>query len=275
MATRFAGPRAICALVSVVFLSIVQSAAAAVSASSDTSQLSQQTNHPFMMGGFPITEDVAFSPIAGPWVNHLINGGGSHNSGQDVPITETLTNTGTAAWVGWHEEVRSRTDIPGGPGDEVGFLFRQGSLSVQGDYGSGFVPLVQGADYTLVPTLYSGVPEPGNNSHFEAITIFFAPGRIIESGDRLRINKQIFEVFGDADPWRPEEEALIAQFPIVPEPSGLVIGVIALIAASARSSRRGRRDQPTGDTSRPTDEARPRQPDSFPPQLGARWASHR
>lgn len=205
---------------------VASNAPAAVSASGDTSMPSQDTSHSFAGGGFQITESVAFDPSFGPWIKHLINGPQSHASGANVPIVETLTNTATPAWIGWHEEVRSRTDIPGGPGDEVGFLFDDNSLLVQADYGAGFVLLTLGVDYTVVPTLYSGPPTPGNNFHWEAVSIFFAPGREIAMGNRLQIQKDIFEVFDDADPWRPDEEAIIAQFPIVPEPSALLAGAI-------------------------------------------------
>jgi hypothetical protein len=43
---------------------------------------------------------------------------------------------------------------------------------------------------------------------------------VIANGQRLRIEKQIFEVFGDGDVWRPglENAAVLGQFPTVPEP---------------------------------------------------------
>lgn len=233
MNRRFSA-RAFAAALSLIVIHGSAQSVRAVGASGDTTRPSQETLHPFFAGGFQITENVAFDPAAGPWLKRLINGGQSHNSGQNVPIIETFTNTGTLAWTDWHEEVRSRTQIPGGPGDEPGFLFREGSVSIAADFGGGFVPLADGVDYTLVPTLYSGVPEPGNNFNWEAVSVFFAPNRLIAPGNRLRIEKSIFEVFGDADPWRPQEEAILAQYPTVPEPSSALLAVVGVLVAGFR-----------------------------------------
>src|SRR5262249_48036129 len=151
------------------------------------SKPSQATSYPRMgSGGFQVTETVALDPAFGPWQKSLVNTGpGGVASGVDLPISELLTNVGTQAWSDWHEQVLSRTTI-NNPNDSPGFLFRQGSLTVAANYGSGFVPLTQGVQYTLVTTPYSGPPDPtGNDSNWEAIDIFFQPGFQIAPGNTL------------------------------------------------------------------------------------------
>jgi hypothetical protein len=88
------------------------------------------------------------------------------------------------------------------------------------NYGSGLVPLTAGVDYTLVATPYLNGPA-GDFGNWEAIDIFFAPNRVIATGDVLSIEKDIFEIFGDGDPWRPSEAAEISEFPS-PEPTSLI-----------------------------------------------------
>src|SRR5206468_1166988 len=117
-----------------------------------------------------------------------------------------------------------------------GFLFNPNSLALSANYGGGFIPLAQGVDYTVAPTLYSGPPDPGNNGNWEAIDIFFAPNRVIATGNVLQIQKSIFEVFGDADPWRPAEASVIAEFPS-PEPTGFSFLAPLALAGLARSRR--------------------------------------
>src|SRR5262245_28461212 len=191
------------------------------------------------IGSVPISESVSLDPGAGPWRKNLINNAIGRSSGEDVAIVETLTNVGNITWTDWHEHVVSTTDFGGGV-TGPGFLFRNDSLSLQANYGSGFVNLTQGVDYTVVPTLYSGPSSPPpmtNDGQWQAIDIFFSPGRVIEPGDILRINKSIFEVFLDGDPWRPQETAVIAEYPS-PEPASLAIfGAVTAVAMVRRRPR--------------------------------------
>ncbi|HEY7090717.1 MAG TPA: hypothetical protein VH518_21655 [Tepidisphaeraceae bacterium] len=204
--------------------------------SADTSALIQggQNN-----GAVSISEDVSLDPAAGPWRKNLVNNANSRSSGEDVAIVETLTNVGNITWTDWHEHVVSTTDFGGGI-TGPGFLFRNDSLSLQANYGAGFVNLTQGVDYTVVPTLYSGPSSPPpmtNDGQWQAIDIFFSPARAIKPSDVLRINKSIFEVFLDGDPWRPQETAIIAEYP-TPEPAGLTIfGAVAALAVVRRRPR--------------------------------------
>jgi hypothetical protein len=230
-----------------VVLSLAAARSLAVDASPDITQPITTTS--YFVNGTPssastsITENVASDPASGPWHKNLINNtGNSIASGNNVGVQEILTNTGTPAWTGWNERVVTRTTI-NTPNDSPGFLFRQGSLSLQGDYGSGFVPLTQGPDYTLTPVPYTGPPDPtGNDQGWEAVTISLAPARQILNGQRLQINEQVFEVFLDGNLWAPSEAAELAQYPIaVPEPAGLA--VIAL-AATGMLARRRRVKQP-------------------------------
>jgi len=218
-------------------------AAAVINASDDTSQPSQSTSYDRTggsIGGFAVVEDVALNSAAGPWQTSLVNSAQSGvASGDDLPIVETFTNLGTQSWLRWHEHVASRTTISS-PNDP-GFLFRQGSLAVSADYGAGFVTLTQGVDYTLVAPPFpgpQGMMENGGN--WESIDIIFQPLRQIASGNRLRINKDIFEVFNDSDPWRPAEAAVVSQFPsAVPEPAGgLICVAVALLGAGRGRTER-------------------------------------
>ena len=195
-------------------------------------------------GGVPnvtIVEDVALDFSSGQWLKDLVNATASgFSSGQNRLISEVLTNVGQFAWTGWNEHVVSRTDTGGPPQGSPGFLFDAGSLVLSANYGSGTVPLTQGVDYTITtvdaqPSLGSG---PGPD--WEAITITFAPNRVIEPGDILNIQKDIFEVFGDANIWQQGEAARIGEYPIgVPEPAGVAMMAIATVAGVAR--RRARR----------------------------------
>jgi len=219
-------------------------AMAVVLASGDFSKPSQETSYPLVgtgtgEDGFVITESVEHNLNFGPWQKRLINTRGMGiPSGNDILIRETLTNLGNARWTDWHERVISRTSISQ-QDDSPGFLFTAGSLFVSADYGAGFVNLVQGVDYQRIVTPYSGPPEPGNNGNWEAIDIVFAPNRVIETGDVLRIEKRIFEVFGDANVWMPgmENAAIIGQFPTVPEPGAMMCvasGAMLLVRRRAR-----------------------------------------
>jgi hypothetical protein len=194
------------------------------------------------IGSVSISESVSLDPAAGPWRKNLVNNGIGRGSGEDVAIVETLTNVGNITWTDWHEHVVSTTDFGGGITGK-GFLFRADSLALSADYGAGFVPLTLGVDYTVVPTLYSGPfsPPPMTNvGQWEAIDILFSPGRFIETGDFLRISKSIFEVFLDGDPWRPEETAVVAEYP-TPEPSAVAMCVAAAAVVMLRARARGPR----------------------------------
>jgi hypothetical protein len=212
---------------------------AAISASGDPSMPSQDSSYTITsQPTVQVNENVLLSPSFGPWRTHLVNGPQPWASGQDISVTQTLVNSGTAPWSQWHEEVISTTQIGGGPDPEPGFLFDHTTLTVQANYGSGFVALAQGADYTVVPTVYAGPPAMGNQDNWQAFSIVLAPARAIAVGNTLRIGYGIFEVFGDGDPWRPEEEALLTQFPTaVPEPAA---AMVCAIATAATLLRRGR-----------------------------------
>jgi len=245
MQVRFTAPRTIVRRLlasSFVLLAILASAsvaAAAISVSGDASMPSQDSGYTISpLGSVQVNENVMLSPAFGPWRTHLVNGSQPWASGVDVNVTQTLVNSGTAPWNQWHEEVISTTQIGGGPGPEPGFLFDHTSLSVQANYGSGFIALTQGADYTVVPTVYSGPPAMGNADNWQAFSIVLAPARTIALGNTLRIGYGIFEVFGDGDPWRPEEEALLTQFPTaVPEPAAAMLCAIGTAAALLRRGR--------------------------------------
>jgi hypothetical protein len=214
---------------SLLIVGAARQALAVVGASSDTSKPSQSTSYDIHGGGagtFAVTESVILDGAAGPWLKSLVNSSGSGiSSGSNRGIVETLTNVGAAPWAACHEHVVSRTTV-NQPDDAPGFLFHDKSFVLMADYGSGFVPLTQGTDYTLVPTPYINGPA-GDFGQWEAIDVFFAPARVIETGDVLKIQKDIFEIFGDGDPWRPGEAAVIAEFPS-PEPAGLAIGTWGL-----------------------------------------------
>jgi hypothetical protein len=242
MQVRSTAPRAILrrllasSFVSIAILARASVAAAAISVSGDTSMPSQDSGYtisPF--GSVQVNENVMLSPSFGPWRTHLVNGPQPWASGQDISVTQTYVNLGSAPWGAWHENVISTTQIGGGPDPEPGFLFDHTSLSVQANYGSGFITLAEGVDYTVMPTVYSGPPAMGNPDNWEAFTLRFAPARVIGVGNTLRIGYGIFEVFGDGDPWRPEEEAVLAQFPTaVPEPAAAALCTLAIAAALRR-----------------------------------------
>jgi len=192
-------------------------------------------------GSVSISESVALNPPNGPWQKFITNNAIGRNSGEDVAITETLANIGPIPWTAWHEEVLTTTDFGGGNINK-GFLFRNGSVVVSANYGSGFVPLTQGVDYTLTPTLFTGPPGSGgqtNAGNWAAFDIALSPARTISAGNTLRINTSIFEVFLDGDPWMQNEAAVVAQYP-VPEPAAAVmcasLTVLPLLRRMRRSS---------------------------------------
>jgi hypothetical protein len=231
-----------------------EAAGAVIGASGDLTQPSAPpSSYPVTGGGgggggggpanVSIVEDVALDFAAGPWLKDLVNvTAGGFLSGQNRRISELLTNAGALTWTGWHERIVSRTTVGGGPADNSpGFLFRENSLTLSANYGAGVVPLTQGVDYTIVTT--SGPPGSGNGPDWETITIAFAPNRVIEPGDILHIEKDIFEVFGDANIWMPGEAAQIGEYPIgVPEPGGVMMVAIAGSAVVRRRRRAARAD---------------------------------
>jgi hypothetical protein len=188
--------------------------------------------------GFDIVASLHLDPLAGPWVKSLTNIGPSLSSGTEVFITETLTNDGPIPWTDWHEEIISVANVGGGGGGGTqvpGFLFRNGSVNLQADYGAGFVSLLEGPDYSLQTMDYNGPPVNGNNNNWEAVWIFFEPHAVIETGDTLRIEKRIFEIYGDGNIWQTGESAQIAQYP-TPEPTTALI--IAPLATAVLLRRR-------------------------------------
>jgi hypothetical protein len=212
--------------------------ARAVSASGDLLQPSQSTSNSITA---PILESVAYDTSAGPWLNNMVNDmGHGIASGNNVAIIEELTNSGGATWTAWSESVASRTAIDN-PDDAPGFLISPGTVSVEADLGSGFLTLVSGTDYVLTTTDYSGEPFSGNNGNWEAIRIDLMPSAQIAPGDKLRINKEVFEVFGDGNVWQPDEAAQIAEFPVVPEPGALAILALAAALPLLRVRRHQRR----------------------------------
>jgi hypothetical protein len=212
--------------------------AADISASGNTGNPSTTSNYSVTGPQVVIVENVVLAPpSAGPWLTKLTNdSGGGKPSGLDTTMIELLTNTGTLPWTGWHQKVDTRTTISN-PNDSPGFLFDKIHLQVSGDYGSGFVTLTEGVDYTVSPTLYSGPPDPGNNGQWEAVDILLSPARTIAPGNSLRIDNDIFEVFGDGNGWQPGEVAQVSQYPL-PEPAGATLCLLAGGAAALRRSRR-------------------------------------
>jgi hypothetical protein len=223
-----------------------QQAWGAISASGDNSQPFTTTNHsitgPSGGGGgasVTITEDIILAPSAGPWHKNLINNTtgptsppGMLPSGANVGISETLTNLGGIAWNQWTERVVTRTTISS-PNDAPGYQFNNSTLFVEANYGAGFVPLTNGVQYTVV-----GTPAPGPGfepNGWEAITITLQPGFQINPTNKLRISKDIFEVFGDGNIWLSGEAAEIAQFPgAIPEPASLALMSIAALSLLRR-----------------------------------------
>lgn len=222
------------AMLVVACLSYTPSVFAQVGASGNNNQPSETTSYNLSQGGdsFDITEDVVLDPGSGPWLKELVNNSGQGiASGMEKTINETLTNAGTIPWTDWHEEVISLTTIIM-PDDAFGFVFPQNPINLMADYGGGFVNLVEGPDYSLIGTPYSG-PGMAGNMGYVAIDIFFAPGATIYPGDTLKIEKRIFEVFNDANIWQPGEAAVIAEYP-TPEPVSAALFAVGMLGLFAR-----------------------------------------
>ncbi len=230
--------RTIILSLSVGLVAISPVADAAVTASGNQGNTPTVTQHNGnLANGFTVNEDVAFDSSAGHWIKQLVNSGGGISSGDRVDIVETFTNTGLDAWTGWHEQIISVTEISG---PQPGFLFDENSLMVSVDAGGGFQLLSAGVDYNVVATDYMGPGMGVGNVGWQAVSIFFEPHALIQAGDALRIDKQIFEVFLDVDVWPTGEAAEIAQYPIVPEPSSWVLAALGLAGLAVRMSQRQR-----------------------------------
>ena len=227
-----------CLLALSAALAATRSSAAIIGASDNPSGPTTTTTYNLGSNGFSVVETVAYDGTSGPWQKELTNSGQNPlSSGQQVLIDEQLTNAGPAAWTDWHEEVLPTPGDPPFPD----FLFTAGSLQVDRNG----VPLVDGVDYTLVPTTADpalGVTPTGD---WVALSIFFNPGSDIQSGDTLQITKNIFEVFLDADLWDVGESASLAEYPTVPEPASISLAILGgvglcLLRLNCRRRRHGR-----------------------------------
>jgi hypothetical protein len=220
-------------------------AAAALPASPDPSMPSTVTTTDGNSAGFAVFEDVAYDPASGPWLLELRNAGSGISSGDAVPLSLTLTNTGSIAWTEWHQAVASTTVTSSGV-TIPGFLFVADSLVVARNG----TPLIEGVDYTLTPTAHTatdGPPGGTNFGHWEGVSIVFSASGEIAPGQTLTIEQQIFEVFLDGDPWRPDDVAVIQQHPSVPEPRtwGMLALAVALLlpAVAERAPDRSRAER--------------------------------
>jgi hypothetical protein len=192
------------------------SGVSALPASPDPAMPGTTTTRDGNSAGFAVFEDVAYDPAAGPWRLELRNAGSGISSGAAVALSLALTNTGSAAWTEWDLAVASTTvtstnlTIPG-------FLLVADSLVVRRNG----TALVEGVDYSATPVVHTvsdGPPGGTNFGHWEAVSILFAPSGQIAAGQTLTLELDIFEVFLDGDPWRPDDVALLEQHPSVPEP---------------------------------------------------------
>src|SRR4051812_25557851 len=151
MKRRFAAASLSLVVVTLVLLPGNSADAAVIPASGDITKPSTSSNYSVTGSAVPVVESVSRDPLAGPWLTNFTNNtGGGRPSGQDTTMIDVLTNLGALAWTGWHEKVESRT-TQNTPNDSPGFLFDSIHLQVMGDYGSGFVTLTQGVDYTVSP----------------------------------------------------------------------------------------------------------------------------
>lgn len=177
---------------------------------------------------FQLNAGVDHDPSAGNLLKDFTNtsqgsGGPASgiSSGQNIQITEVFTNVGAESWSAWDEEILSTTS--GIPQPSPGFLFHPSNVTLLRNG----IPLSSGVDYTRTGVQYFGA----GNSGFISMTFSFAPSSYIQPGDTLEIQKQIHEVFSDANVWALNEAARVAQYPTaVPEPAA--VGLLALALAS-------------------------------------------
>ena len=210
------------------------SGAWALSVGADPSLPSVDTTTDGNSAGFDVFEDVSYDPASGRWLAGLHNAGTGIGSGDEVSLSLTLTNTGSLTWTGWHQAVASTTVTSGGL-TIPGFLFVADSLVVRRN-GSA---LIEGVDYTVTPVVHTatdGPPGGTNLGHWEAVSIVFSPSGQIAPGQTLGIEQEIFEVFLDGDPWRPDDVAVLQQHPTVPEPAtwGMLAVGFALVLLPRR-----------------------------------------
>ena len=213
-------------------------AASALSAGPDPALPGTLTSVDGSWAGFLIGEHVAYDPASGPWVLELRNAGSGIGSGEPAQLSLALTNVGGAAWTGWSQAVLSTTTVTSSGETIVGFLLVADSLVLTRDG----TPLVEGLDYTLAPIVHTATTGgtgggSSNYGHWEAVSIVFAASGQIAPGQTLGIEQQIFEVYLDGDPWRPDDVAAIQQAPAVPEPQawGMLAVGLALVLLGRRS----------------------------------------
>jgi hypothetical protein len=224
-----------CLLALSAVLAATRSAQAVIVAGDNPSGPSIATSYNGGIGGFTVAETVSYSGAAGAWQKALVNTGQMILSGTEAPIHEQLTNAGPSAWTGWHEEVLAD---PLGDPPFPDFLFTAGSVQLDRNG----VLLSQGTDYTLTATTAS--PGLGNSpgGDWSAFSILFKPSAQIHPGDTLGIRKNIFEVFGDADTWDPNERALLGENPTaVPEPASIGLATVGSVGLSLLWLNRRRR----------------------------------
>ncbi len=220
----------ICLLVLSAALAATRSSAAVIGASENLlGPTTTTTYNGDINNGFSVVETVTYDGASGPWQKALTNSD-QHSiaSGQQVLIDEQLTNAGPAAWTDWHEEILPTPN--GSPFPD--FLFTAGSLQVDRNGAA----LVEGADYTLVATTVDGGIGVTLGGDWVALSIFFNPGANIQSGDTLRIRKNIFEVFGDSDLWDVGESAWWPNTRPFPSQRRLVWHVLAVLYSACCGS---------------------------------------
>ncbi len=216
----------------VVSLSQTSTRAQAILASGNPNGTSHVDIVPYnqSLNRFAIDGSVSHNTGFGPWEKRLVGPAPNTFSGDRLDIVEIINNVGTDVWTDWHEKVLSTTTI--NTPDDPGFLFDRNTINVYRNN----VLLAEGLDYALQGDPFFG---GGNGGHYRAIDIFFSSGSTILPGDQLRIEKQIFEVFGDGNVWQQGEQAIIAQYPTIPEPSAIVLaGLGALACLSGRRRAR-------------------------------------
>ena len=217
-------------LVFVVALILSQGTAQAVDISASAGS-TPSTTTPYELAGtgwivddgsfpstFPGLQTVGYASGAGPWRVRLTGAGGLDFAASDIgsgalmvfSVTEYVKIGGTTSWTGWHEEI-----------EESGWRW-------QDDRPSSGEPTF---------TFASGAPIPGLSIAFAGATpteggkidFSFAP---LPPGTGLKITKRL--LFEGLDPLFPGEtyvgKVSLRQFPIVPEPSSLLLALTGLLA---------------------------------------------